>query len=105
VRRALPRRRLLVVRGCVHRRGWRRGEVGRRLRRLVVHSAALGGRARAWAQEFCAYGGVGAPSAPQHLCGSSGRKRSIVRLYQLFRLEVRQAFAVARLPGLHRRNG
>jgi hypothetical protein len=105
MRRALPRRRLLIVRGCVRRRWWRRAEVAQRLRHLALRSAALSRRARAWVQELCASGAAPGGPAPQHLCCSSGRKRSIVRFYRLFRLEVRASFAVARLPGLYRRNG
>lgn len=90
-----------LVRGCVRRRAYSCAELDLLLYRFIAQSGTLHRRAWAWAQE-----GLGAeyPSfrclIVQSLCANSGRKRAVLRFFQMHRLEVRSAFVGLRVPGL-----
>lgn len=90
-----------LVRGCVRRRARARAEQGLTLYRFIVQSGVLRCRTGAWCQEAL---GMAHPSfrrlIVQNLCVNSGRKRAVLRLFQMHRLELRSAFVGLQLPGL-----
>lgn len=99
-----PRRtqRYKLVRNCVHRRAWARAEQELCLYRFVQCNDFVPSRSRAWSQEglvsrYPAFRTL----VFQNLCTNSGRKRAVLRFFQLHRLEVRASFVGLRLPGLY----
>jgi ribosomal protein S14 len=59
-------------------------------------------RTWAWAQEeLVARYETFRPLVVQNLCTDSGRKRAVLRFFQLHRLSLRAAFVGLRLPGLY----
>jgi ribosomal protein S14 len=86
----------------VHRRAWARAEQELCLYRFMQGNDAVSRRSLAWAQESLV---VGHPTfrtlVVQNLCTNSGRKRAVLRFFQLHRLELRSAFVGLRLPGLY----
>lgn len=89
-----------LIRGCVRRRAAVLVESSFILYKFVTKNRLVHRRAWAWAQE-----GLSARHLSfkhlivQNLCTSSGRKRSVLRFFQLHRLELRSAFVGLRLPG------
>lgn len=90
-----------LVRNCVRRRARARAERGMVLYKFVVQNSLVCHRAWAWTQEeLCAQHASFKHVIEQNLCMSSGRKRAVLRFFQLHRLAVRAAFVGLRLPGL-----
>jgi ribosomal protein S14 len=91
-----------LVRNCVRRRARARAERGLTLYKFILQNGLVGPRSWAWAQEELGAQHVSFKRViEQNLCTNSGRKRAVLRFFQLHRLEARSAFVGLRLPGLY----
>jgi ribosomal protein S14 len=98
-----PRRtqRYKLIRGCVRRRAFVRAEHALVLYRYLLCNRCVAWRAQAWSQEaLCMSHTPFKCLILQNLCVNSGRKRAVLRFFQMHRLEVRAALVGLQLPGM-----
>lgn len=70
--------------------------------RFMQRSDSVCRRSLSWAQEsLVASHPTFRTLVVQNLCTNSGRKRAVLRFFQLHRLELRASFVGLRLPGLY----